>query len=85
MTSLRKPGFRKAKEEGSKKTMKLARNGQRNPRNSGHLEIKGKNISRNWRLPIVYSLHREIKENEDKKWSVSFSNQVLDNLRKVTG
>lgn len=59
MTSLGKPGFRKAKEEGSKKIMKVARNGRTNPRNSGNLEIKGKNVSRNWRLPIVYSLQRD--------------------------
>lgn len=60
MTSWGKPGFRKAKEEGSlKRTIKVARNGWRNPRNSGHLEINRKKVSRNWRLPIMYSLQRD--------------------------
>lgn len=36
-------GFRKAKKEKSlKKTVKLGRDGRRNPRNCGNLEIKGK-------------------------------------------
>lgn len=35
-------GFRKAKKEKSlKKTVKLGRDGRRNPRNCGNLEIKG--------------------------------------------
>lgn len=55
------PGFSKVKEEDSlKKTVKVIRNGRRNPRNSGNLEIKGKkkkNVSRNW--CFSHSLQRD--------------------------
>lgn len=55
------PGFSKVKEEDSlKKTVKVIRNGRRNPRNSGNLEIKGKKkmFQGTGVFPIVY---REIK------------------------